>query len=129
MPIARSVPIPAASSPGITTSGTLGPPIPVASIISIAAINGETNRNETAANAPAAPISVSACGGVSRRASPTISTARPGPSASSGASGPSTIPKPIPIRPANSTPGSSTGVVGLPVARPLAGMWPPFPGR
>ena len=46
----------------------------------------------------------------------------------SGASGPSTSPRPIVATAASTTPGSMFGSV-VPIWRPFAGMWPPPPGR
>ena len=57
IPIETSDPIPAASMPGTSTIGSLGPPIPVASIRITAAISGDSKMNDSAAKAPQAAIS------------------------------------------------------------------------
>ena len=69
IPSETSDPIPAASMPGTSTSGSLGPPIPVASIRITAAISGDSKMNDTAAKAPAAAISPTTSSGASRRTS------------------------------------------------------------
>jgi hypothetical protein len=66
IPSETSVPIPAASSPGTSTSRSLGPPIAVASIRITAAISGEAKMNESAEKLPAArlpPAPALACRG------------------------------------------------------------------
>ena len=122
-------PMPAASSPGTSRSGSLAPPIPDASIRITAAISGELNTNDTAAKLPAAATRVMTWGWASLRARWMKNAPSPEPSAISGASGPSTRPSPIVANAASRTPDRS-GMVGggPPVARPLAGMWPPRPG-
>ncbi len=127
-PSETSVPIPAASNPGMSTTRSLGPPRPVASIRITAAISGEAKMNARAVKLPAAPITISDCGGISRPERPMRSTATPAPSAISGPSGPSTRPNPTAARPARMTPGSTRGLAGPPAARPFAGMCPPSPG-
>ena len=87
-------PIPAAIRPGSSTTGSFGPPSPMASMSSTAAISGEPKISETAANVPAAPRTCVASGGASERTSRMPSTPSPPPSAISGASGPSTRPSP-----------------------------------
>ena len=128
IPSDTSDPIPAASSPGASRSRSLAPPIAVASIRITAAISGEEKMNDIAAKLPAAVTSISACGGVSRRARLIIAPATPAPNTISGASGPSTSPNPIVARPARATPGTMSGPDGPPVDRPFAGMCPPSPG-
>ena len=54
MPSETSVPIPAASTPGRSTTGSRAPPIAAASIRITAAISGEANTNESAARLPGA---------------------------------------------------------------------------
>ena len=108
-------------------SGTVGPPSPVASIRITAAINGEPKMSATAAKLPAAAITMSICGGASRRTRLARKRASPPPSAMRGASGPITAPRPIEARAARTTPGRSIGRV-RPALRPSAGTWPPFPG-
>ena len=120
--------MPAAISPGSTISGSVAPPKPAASITRIAATTGEPKIAETAAKAPAAPRTTSNCGGASFFARFTENTARPPPSAISGASGPRTSPRPIVAIAASTTPGSMFGAVA-PIWSPYAGMWPPLPGR
>ena len=122
IPSDTSDPIPDASSPGTSRSRSLGPPMAIASIRITAAINGEEKMNDIAAKLPAAVTSVSACGGISRRAKLIIPPASPAPNTISGASGPSTSPKPIVARPARSTPGTMSGPERPPVDRPRAGM-------
>ena len=56
IPTETSDPIPAASMPGTNTVGSLGPPIPVASISITAAISGDSKMNDSAAKAPQAAI-------------------------------------------------------------------------
>ena len=102
--------------------------MPAASIISTAAITGEPNRNETAANVPQAAISCWTSGGASRRIRRMTRKPIAPPIAISGASGPSTTPNPIEASAAHSTPGSSIGCVGAGFS-PFAGICPPVPGR
>ena len=129
IPIETSDPIPAASRPGSSTSGSFGPPIPVASIRSTAAISGEPNRNETAANVPAAAEQLADLGRRVRLGSgSTPSNPSPPPSAISGASGPSTSPRPIEASAARMTPGSSIGWVGA-AFRPVGGQVPAGSGQ
>ena len=124
-----SDPIPAASSPGSSTSGRMAPPRPVASMIRTAPITGEPKIVETAAKLPAAAIRPSACSGASFFRSRMARIPRPIPSAISGASGPRTRPSPRVAVAASSTPGRSIGLVGPPpVLSPSAGTWPPCPG-
>ena len=59
-PMKTSEPIPAARRPGSSTSGRIGPPSPVASMMSTAPITGEPKIDETAAKLPAAAIRPSA---------------------------------------------------------------------
>ena len=128
MPTNTSDPIPAAIRPGSTISGSVAPPRPAASITRIAATSGEPKIAEIAAKAPAAPMTTSIWGGASFLASCTVNRAKPPPNAMSGASGPSTSPRPIVANAASTTPGSMFGSV-VPIWRPCAGMWPPFPGE
>ncbi len=127
MPTNTSDPIPAAIRPGSTISGSVAPPRPAASITRIAATSGEPKIAEIAAKAPAAPMTTSSWGGASFLASCTVNSATPPPNAMSGASGPSTSPRPIVANAASTTPGSMLGSV-VPIWRPFAGMWPPPPG-
>ncbi len=115
MPIETSEPIPAASSPGISSSFCRAPPIPVASIRTIAAISGEPKTIDTAEKIPQAATSVTMSAGASLRSRRIPSTPRPAPSAISGASGPSTSPSPIVASAASMTPGMSIGSVGVEV--------------
>ena len=62
IPSDTNEPMPAASSPGTSSSGSLAPPIPDASIRITAAISGELNTNDTAAKLPAAATSVTTWG-------------------------------------------------------------------
>ena len=128
IPIETSEPIPAASRPGIRTSGIRDPPRPAASIRITAAMIGEPNRNETAAKVAEVASSVPSSGGASGRIARTMRNPRPPPSAIRGASGPTTSPSPIEAMAASNTPGRSTGWVGE-ALRPSAGTCPPLPGR
>ena len=89
-----SVPTPEASSPGSRIGRSIGPPMPAASMSRKAPLSGDPNRALIAAKLPAAATTASACAGTSRRASRTVAAARPPPIAISGASGPTTAPKP-----------------------------------
>ena len=115
-PMKTSEPIPAASSPGRSTSGRVAPPSPVASISSTAPITGEPKIDETAAKLPAAAIRPTAWSGASRLTSRIASVPSPMPTAIRGPSGPSTSPSPSVASAASSTPGRSIGVVGGPPA-------------
>ena len=125
-----SEPIPAASSPGSSTSGSIGPPSPAASMISTAPITGEPKIDETAAKLPAAAISPSTCCG----------RVLPARAASRGCRAPSRARSAAPPGRARARarasrsrrgarPGSSIGSVGAPpVLSPSAGTCPPCPG-
>ena len=65
-PMKTSEPTPAARRPGRSTSGSVAPPSPVASITSTAPITGDPKIDDTAAKLPAAAISPTACWGASR---------------------------------------------------------------
>ena len=107
----------------------MAPPRPAASMMITAPTTGEPKSDEIAAKLPAAAIIPSACWGTSFLTSRIARIPRPTPSAISGASGPSTSPRPTVARAASSTPGRSIGCVGVPpTARPSAGTWPPRPG-
>ena len=123
------VPIPAASSPGTSTSPSMAPPIPEASIKRNAPTRGDPSRVLTAAKLPAAAIIVAACGGASLAARCTASTPSPPPMAISGASGPSTTPSTKVASDARNTPGRSIGRGGVPVVNPSAGSCPDVPGK
>ena len=85
---------------------------------------------EIAAKLPAAAITAVAWAGASRLARRTANPASPAPSAISGASGPSTAPKPRVASAASATPGISIGVgAAAPAWNPSAGECPPRPGR
>jgi len=122
IPSETSVPIPAASNPGSRIRRSLPPPSPVASIRITAAITGESKINDSAENAPAAPMIWSACGGVLRRTRLTARTAEPVPIAISGPSGPRTRPLLIVASPARTTPGNAPGPPEGLIERPSAGM-------
>ena len=81
-PMKTSEPTPAARRPGRSTSGSMGPPRPAASITSTAPITGEPKIDETAAKLPAAAISPTACSGASRLTRRIASVPSPSPSAS-----------------------------------------------
>ncbi len=127
-PIETSDPIPAASSPGIRTSGMRDPPRPAASIRITAAMIGDPNRKDTAAKVAEVASSRPSSGGASGRIARTMRNPMPPPSAIRGASGPTTSPSPIEAMAAKITPGRSTGWVGE-ALRPSAGTCPPLPGR
>ena len=128
-PMNISVPIPAASIPGTSTSPSTGPPSPAASINRKAPTNGEPSSVLIAAKLPAAAMTVAAVGGASLAARWTARTPRPPPMAMRGASGPSTTPRARVAREATTTPNRSTGAGVPPVFRPSAGSWPDVPGR
>ena len=104
-----SVPTPAASRPGTSTTPSIGPPSPAVSSSRKAPRSGEPSSELIAAKLPAAAITVAARSGASRAARRTASTPSPLPIRISGASGPSTTPKLSVARAASKTPGSSTG--------------------
>ena len=129
-PTKMSAPTPEASRPGSSTTPSMGPPRPEASISRNAPAMGEPRRVLIAAKLPAAATTAVAWAGMSRLASRTASTASPPPRAISGASGPSTTPRLRVASAASSTPGSWAGVgAPSPALNPSAGEWPPFPGR
>ena len=115
-------------SPGIRISGRVAPPRPLASITSTAATIGEPKITEIAAKLPAAAMIRSSCGGASRLASLTESIASAAPMAMSGASGPSTAPRPRVATAASTMPGNIAGSFP-PTWSPCAGTCPPLPGR
>ena len=82
-----------------------------------------------AAKLPAAPITRMAMSCTSRRMRWTMRTASPPPIRISGASGPSTAPRPRVANDAKKAAGSSLVVVEPPVLNPSAGWGPPVPGR
>ena len=128
MPRNTSEPTPPAISPGIRISGSIAPPSPLASMTRIAATMGEPKMTEIAAKLPAAAMMRSNCGGASRFASFTENVASPAPIAMSGASGPSTRPRPRVANAARAMPGTMFGSLP-PIWSPLAGTCPPLPGR
>ena len=93
-PMKTSEPIPAASRPGRSTTPIIGPARPATSISRKAPMMGDPSRVLMAAKLPAAPITTVAWAGASFLTRWTASAARPPPIAISGASGPSTTPKP-----------------------------------
>ena len=108
-PTKTSIPIPAASSPGTSTSPSIGPPMPDASRSRNAPSNGEPSSELMAAKLPAAAMTVVAVGGASRAARRTASTPSPLPMRISGASGPRTTPKLNVPSEASRMPGRSIG--------------------
>ena len=88
---------------------------------------GDPKITEIAAKLPAAAMIISSCGGASRLASFTVNVARPAPIAMSGASGPSTRPRPRVANAASAMPGSMLGSLP-PIWSPFAGTCPPLPG-
>ena len=130
VPIPRNTiePIPAASSPGSSTSGSIGPPNPAASMMMTAPMTGLPKIVEIAAKLPAAAMINLTWSGAPLRTMSTVRIPSPPPRASKGASGPSTTPNPIPAMAASMTPGSMPGSIGGPDTSPPAGRWPPWPG-
>ena len=110
MPMKTTEPIPADIRPGSNTSGSIGPPRPAASIRMIAPMTGEPKIVAIAANAAAAASTAMTWSGVSFFTSRTATIAKPPPRAMSGASGPSTRPRPRVASAASRMPGSSAGL-------------------
>ena len=128
-PMKTSEPMPAASSPGASTTPIIGPASPATSIRRNAPTIGEPSNVLIAAKLPAAPMTTIACAGASFFTRCTISAASPPPMAISGASGPRTAPNDSVTNAARTTPGNSSPV-GEPMAdRPAEGSWPAVPGR
>ncbi len=128
-PTKMSVPTPAASRPGSSTSPSMAPPRPAASISRNAPAIGEPNNVLMAAKLPAAAMTVTAVGGTSRLARRTAMTPKVPPMAIRGASGPRTTPRLRVANEAMTTPGKSIGSGVPPVWKPSAGEWPAVPGR
>ena len=128
-PMKISEPTPAASSPGASTTPSIGPPIPATSIIRNAAGRGEPRSVLIAAKLPAAPITTLAISGASRLTRWTARTPRPLPIAIRGASGPRTTPRLSVANEAMTIPGSSIGGTGPDDLNPSAGLCPAVPGR
>ena len=125
-----SAPTPAASRPGTSTSSSVTPPKPIASISRKAPLSGEPSSVAMAAKLPAAPTTALTCGDAAAALDRlTVHAASPPPRAMSGASGPRTAPKPSVARAASAMPGSSLAGNTPPVFRPSAGEWPPVPGK
>ena len=127
-PMKMSVPIPAASRPGSSTTPSIAPPRPDASRSRKAPSSGDPSSDAIAAKLPAAAITAAAAGGASRAASRTARTPSPLPIKMSGASGPSTTPKPSVPRAASAMPGSWAGGTAPAGWKPSAGECPPVPG-
>ena len=84
----------------------------------------------SAAMAAKAPASTSSCASVcSRRTNRTATTPIPSPSAMSGASGPSTSPRPRVARPREQDAGQLDRAESGAVEIPSSGEWPPWPGK
>ena len=129
-PMNTSEPTPAASSPGTSTSSSMAPPSPEASISRNAPSSGEPSSVLMAAKLPAAATTVAVLGGASRLTRRTARTPSPPPRAIRGASGPSTTPRLKVANAASTMPGSSTGAGGpSPALNPSAGEWPPCAGQ
>ena len=128
-PMKINEPIPAASSPGASTTPSIAPPIPATSIIRNAAGRGEPRSVLIAAKLPAAPITTLAISGASRLTRWTARTPRPLPIAIRGASGPRTTPRLRVANEAMTIPGSSIGGTGPDALNPSAGLCPAVPGR
>ena len=94
MPMKMTEPIPADIRPGSKISGSIGPPSPAASMRMIAPMTGEPKTVAIAANAALPANTAMAWSGVSFLTRRTARIARPLPKAMSGASGPSTRPRP-----------------------------------
>jgi hypothetical protein len=128
-PTKTNAPMPEASRPGNITRLSVIPPIPAISMIRKAASTGEPSSVLIAAKLPADAMIITAIGGASFFARRTVNAASPAPIAISGASGPSTAPRPSVVNAASAMPGSSRPVNGAPpVLKPNAGEWPPLPG-
>ena len=111
MPMKMTEPIPADIRPGSSsTSGSIGPPSPAASIKIIAPMTGDPKMVAIAANAALAASTAVTWLGVSFLTCRTARIASPAPRAMSGASGPSTRPRPRVARAASRMPGSSAGL-------------------
>ncbi len=124
-----SEPIPAAISPGSSTTESIGPPRPTASMMITAPITGDPKTDAIAAKLPAAAIRLNACCDASRWISDIERMPSPVPMAINGPSGPSTSPRPSVASAASRTPGRSIGPSGVPPAfSPSAGTCPPWPG-
>jgi len=129
-PLKMSEPMPAASRPGSSTSSSVAPPSPDASISRKAPSSGEPSSVLMAAKLPAAASMALARAGASRLARRMAHTPSPPPRAISGASGPSTTPRLSVASAASTTPGSSAGLgARSPALNPSAGELPPRPGR
>ena len=109
MPMKTTEPIPADIRPGSRIRGSIGPPSPAASIKMIAPMTGEPKMVAIAANAALAASTARTWSGVSFLTRFTARMARPPPRAMSGASGPSTRPRPRVASAASKMPGSSAG--------------------
>src|SRR5271169_2679006 len=125
-----SEPTPAASRPGTSTSSSMAPASPEASISRNAPSSGEPSSVLMAAKLPAAATTVAVLGGASRLTRRTARTPSPPPRAIRGASGPSTTPRLRVANAASTMPGSSAGAGGPPpTLNPSAGEWPPLAGQ
>ena len=122
-PINISEPTPAASRPGTSTSSSMAPPSPEASIRRKAPSSGDPSSVLMAAKLPAAATTVLVLAGASRFSRRTARTPSPPPMAIRGASGPSTTPRLRVASEARMTPGSSAGEGAPPPAlNPSAGL-------
>ncbi len=128
-PTKMSVPTPAASRPGRSTSSSIVPPKPTASISRKAPVRGEPSSVLIAAKLPAAPTTVLTCGADAALARLTAQAARPPPRATSGASGPRTAPNESVASAASAMPGSSFAANTPLALKPSAGECPPVPGK
>nr|BFE73214.1 hypothetical protein GCM10020092_065150 [Actinoplanes digitatis] len=128
-PVKISAPMPAPSSPGTSTSDAVAPPRPDASISRNAPDSGEPSSVLMAAKLPVAATAAPACAGRSRRARCAARYASPPPSATSGPSGPTTAPRPMPAVAAIAIPGRARGSGSPPGWNPSTGDSPPRPGR
>jgi hypothetical protein len=127
-PMKTSVPMPG-SRIGRSSGRSIGPPMPTASISRNAPLSGEPKRALMAAKLPAAATTASNRSGASRRASRTVAAASPPPIAISGASGPTTAPKPMLTTAARVMPSRGAGAGGPPPGwNPSRGDSPPRPG-
>ena len=102
-----SEPVPAASRPGSSTSPSIGPPSPDASLSRNAPVMGDPSSVAMAVKLPALASTLTPWAGTFRRlAARVASTARPPPMAISGISVPCTAPETRVASAAKMTPGS-----------------------
>ena len=113
-PTKTNAPTPEASRPGSATRLSVIPLSPATSMIRNAPSTGEPSSVLIAAKLPAEAMIIRAIGGASFLTRRTVSAPSPPPMAISGASGPSTAPRPSVAKAARIMPGSSRPVAGPP---------------